>query len=169
MKPLKFLGHRIRGWLPKEQALPIAQRINISDHLKRLQFLRVFYAAMLGALLVTPFGVYHSVSEPFVTGYLWGYNLPIGYVGLLSGIAVALYPKLSAFSRLRLSSLMPFIGLILLGSFLFAPNVYFINLLHGTNFSADQIDIDFQLGNTAAMSLALLSIFSGLLLIKRRN
>ena len=117
---------------------------------------------MLGALLVTPFGVYHSISEPYVIGYLWGYNLPIGYIGLLLVIVMILYPKGISLRSLRFSSFMPIIGLSLLITLIFSPNYYFINLQHGTNFSADQIDIDFQLGNSAVVIFSLLSIAFGL-------
>ena len=158
----KSLERRVRGWLPKELSLPSYQRIKMVDQLMRLQLLRLVYGVMLSALLVTPFGVYHSRSEPYITGSLWGYHLPIGYVGLLLGIVVVLYPRLNALRSLRLSSLMPFIGLFLLLSFYFSPNYYFINLLHGTSFSSFQIDVDFPLGNLAVLWLSLLSIALGL-------
>ena len=129
----------------------------------RLQLLRLVYGVMLGALLVTPFGVYHSRSEPYITGSLWGYHLPIGYVGLLLGLLVVLYPRLNTLRSLKLSSLMIFIGLFLLLSFLFFPKDYFINLLHGTSFSPGQIDVDFPVGNSAVLGLSLLSIIFGLI------
>jgi hypothetical protein len=132
------------------------------DHFMRLQLLRLAYGVMLGALLVTPFGVYHSRVEPYITGYLWGYNLPIGYAGLLLGIVAVLYPRLNALRRLRFSSFMPFIGLFLLLSVFFSPKDYFINLIHGTNFSSVQIDVDFAVGNSAVLGLSLLSIAFGL-------
>ena len=162
MNPKKYLEKHIRGWIPKEFSLPSHQRIKTVDHLMRVQLLRLTYGVMLGALLVTPFGVYHSRSEPYITGSLWGYHLPIGYVGLLLGIAVILYPRLNTLRSLRFSSFMPFIGLFLLLSVFFSPNDYFINLLHGTNFSSGQIDVDFPLGNLAVLWLSLLSIAFGL-------
>jgi hypothetical protein len=158
----KYLENRIRGWLPKELSLPRNQRTSMVNHLMRLQLLRLAYGVMLGALLFTPFGVYHSRVEPYIIGYLWGYNLPIGYVGVLLGIVAVLYPRLNALRRLRFSSFMPFIGLFLLLSFFFSPKDYFINLIHGTNFSPVQIDVDFPVGNSAVLGLSLLSIFSGL-------
>jgi hypothetical protein len=161
MNPKKCLEKHIRGWIPKEFSLPSHQRIKIVDHLMRVRLLRLTYGVMLGALLVTPFGVYHSRSEPYITGYLWGYHLPIGYVGFLLGIAVVLYPRLNMHRSLRFSSFMPFIGLFLLLFVFFSPSDYFINLLHGTNFSSIQIDVDFPLGNIAALWLSLLSIIFG--------
>jgi hypothetical protein len=128
----------------------------------RFQLLRVAYAVMLGALLVTPFGVYHTRVEPYLTGYLWGYNLPVGYIGLLLGIAVVLYPRLHAFRRLRLSAFLSLIGLFLFLTFLLSPKDYFINIFNGTNFSPAQIDVDFALGNSAVLSLSILSIAFGL-------
>ena len=157
MKPKKYL----RGWLPKEPSLSTHQRIRMVDHIMRLQLLRLVYGMLLGALLVTPFGVYHSRSEPYIIGALYGYHLPIGYIGLLLGILVVLYPRLSTLRSLKFSSLMIFIGLSLLLSFLFFPKDYFINLLHGTSFSPSQIDVDYPIGNSAVLGLSLLSIVIG--------
>jgi hypothetical protein len=162
MNPLRYLEKRIRGWLPKELSLPRNQRTRMVDHFMRFQLLRLAYGIMLGALLFTPFGVYHSRVEPYIIGYLWGYNLPIGYIGVLLGILTVLYPRLNALRRLRFSSFMPFIGLFLLLSFLFSPKDYFINLIHGTNFSPAEIDVDFAVGNSAVLGLSLLSIAFGL-------
>ena len=121
----KSLKNRIRGWLPKELSLPRNQRTRIIDHLMRLQLLRLTYGVMLSALLVMPFGAYHSRVEPYIIGFLWGYHLPIGYVGLLLGIVVVLYPRLNKLRSLRFSSFMPFIGLFLLLFFFFSPKHYF--------------------------------------------
>lgn len=158
----KHLYNRIRGWLPKERSLPQTHQTRLIDQLIQLQLLRAVYGVMLGALLFAPFGVYHSTVEPYVAGYLWGYNLPIGYVGLLLGTAALLYPRLNAPRRLGFGTLMALSGVFLLLTFLFSPNAYFINLQHGTSFSAAQIDVDFQLGNLAVMGLAVLSIVFGL-------
>jgi hypothetical protein len=156
------LTNRIRGWIPKEPALPSNQTITLFNRLNRFQFVRLAYGVMLGAFLIAPLGVYHSISEPYITGYLWGYNLPIGYVGLLLGILVVLYPQVTSLRNLKFSLLMPLIGLALLLTVLFSPNYYFINLQNGTSFSSGQIDIDFQLGNSATVWFSLLSISLGL-------
>lgn len=161
MKPLKYLEgleNRIRGWLPKENSLPNNQTINMFNHLNGLQLVQLAYGVMLGSLLIMPFGVYHSTAEPYIVGSLWGYYLPIGYVGLLIGIMVVLYPRLSTLRSLRFSALMLIIGLSLLLTFIFSPTDYFINLLHGTSFSPSQIDVDFIVGNSAVLGLSILSI-----------
>ena len=128
------------------------------------QFLRLAYGAMLVAMLFIPFGVYHSTSEPYIEGFLWGYHLPLGYVGLLSGVVVILYPMLTMPRRLRFGSLMMLIGLFLLLSFFFSPKDYFINVLHGTSFNSGQIDVDYPVGNSVVWGLSLLSIVIGLAL-----
>jgi len=150
-----------RGWLPKT-SLPSNQTISLFSRLTRLQVVQIVYGVMLGGLLVMPFGVYHSISEPYIVGSLWGYQLPIGYVGVLLGILAVLYPKLGKLKTLRFSSLMIVIGVSLLSSFALIPSGYFINLLHGTSFSPSQIDVDFALGNSVVFGLALLSIVFGL-------
>lgn len=169
MKPLRYLEKRIRGWLPKEPILLSHQRIKMIDNIMRFQLLRLIYGLMLCALLFTPFGVYHSRSEPYIIGSLWGYHLPIGYIGLFLGIVILLYPRLNNVRSFRFSSFMPFIGLLLLLSFILTPRYYFINLLHGTNFSDSQIDIDYPVGNSAVMGLSLLSITFGLIFFFSRK
>ncbi|MGD6811015.1 MAG: hypothetical protein ACQCN3_15080 [Candidatus Bathyarchaeia archaeon] len=132
-----------------------------ADYFVKSTLLRLVYGVMLAVLIVTPFGVYHSLVEPYVTGALWGYQFPVGYVGLLLGITAILCPvKLR--SR-RFSLLLAFSGLILLGTAVFAPKEYFINLFNNTSFSPNQIDIDFSLGNLAVLGLSLTSIFSGII------
>jgi hypothetical protein len=165
----KYMESRIHGWLPEENSLPSSQTGNMFNLLKNLELVRLAYSVILGYLLVTPFGVYHSISEPYITGYLWGYDLPIGYIGLLLGIVIALYPRLNAFRRLKFSSLIPLIGLFLLLFTYFSPNYCFINLLRGTSFSSFQIDIDFQIGNSAVVWLSLLSIIFGLVSVALRH
>ena len=133
-----------------------------------MQPLRLVYGLMLFAILFTPFGVYHSRSEPYIIGNLWGYDLPIGYIGLASGLLVILYQKIDFLKKSKFGSIMIIIGIFLLLSFLFSPKDFFINLLNGTSFSAGQIDIDSPVGNSAVWGLSLFSIITGLLLrIKR--
>jgi hypothetical protein len=159
MNKEKNLKNRVRGWFPEDRSLPSHK---MADHAMRLQLVRLVYGVMLGALLVMPFGVYHSIAEPYIVGSLWGYYLPIGYAGLLLGAIAVLYSRLGTLRSLKFSSLMVIIGLSLLLTFIFSPTDYFINLLHGTNFSAGQIDVDFILGNSAVLGLSLLSIIVGL-------
>jgi len=162
MKLIRDLENRLRGWLPKEGSLPRQRRIEMVDRFSRFQFFRLTYGLTMCALLVVPFGVYHSIVEPYVVGSLWGYNLPIGYIGLLLGIMAILYPRLTLRS-IRFSAFMTIIGLSLLLTFVFSPSYYFINLLHSTSFSPSQIDVDLALGNSAVLGLSLLSIVTGLI------
>jgi hypothetical protein len=136
--------------------------IKMFNCLTRFQIIHLVYSVLLGALLVMPFGVYHSLTEPYITGYLWGYDLPIGYIGLLLGMMIVFYPKVNPLKSLKFSALMPIIGLFLLVTIIFSPTYYFINLQHGTSFSAAEIDVDFQLGNSAVVIFSFLSVTLGL-------
>ncbi|MDQ1279403.1 MAG: hypothetical protein QG670_665 [Thermoproteota archaeon] len=133
-----------------------------------MQQLRLVYGLILFAIVFIPFGVYHSRSEPYIIGSLWGYNLPIGYVGLVSGLLVILYQKIDFLKDLKFGSMMIVIGFFLLLSFLFSPKDFFVNLLSGTSFSSGQIDIDFPVGNSVVWGLSLFSIISGLFLKTKR-
>jgi len=128
--------------------------------LMMLQPLRLTYGFALIAIIFTPFGVYHSISEPYIIGSLWGYHLLVGYVGLVSGILVVLYPKIGFVRNLSFGSLMILIGLFLMLSFI-PPKDYFVNLLHGTTFHPGQIDVDYPAGNSVVLALSILSIAIG--------
>jgi hypothetical protein len=125
--------------------------------------LRVAYGLLLVAVLFVPFGAYHSRVEPYISGFLWGYQLPVGYVALVSGLLVILYPRLNMLKG-RLDFLVVAIGLFLLLSFILFPKEFFINLLHGTSFSAAQIDVDSPVGNVVVWGLSLLSLALGFVL-----
>jgi hypothetical protein len=129
-----------------------------------VQTLRLVYGLLLAAILFIPFGVYHSLLEPYIIGYLWGYDLPIGYVGLTLGLLVVLSQKIDFVKALKFGSVMMVIGIFLILTFLFQPKDFFINLFHGTSFSPGQIDIDYQIGNSAVLGISLFSIITGFLL-----
>ena len=128
---------------------------------------RLVYGLMLILMLFVPFGVYHSISEPYIIGHLWGYHLPVGYIGLLSGSMVILHPKL--FGNLRFGSVMIFIGLFLTLSLYCFPKDYFVNLLHNTSFNGNQIDIDYSIGNSTVLGLSFVNIIAGFLLNTKRK
>ena len=129
---------------------------------KTLRLLQLVYGVIVAALLLVPFGVYHSRAEPYVTGSLWGYHLPIGYVGLVSGVLAIIHPKSGNLKKIGFGSFMTLIGIFLLLSFIFSPKDYFINLMHGTSFNS--VDVDYPVGNSAVLGLSLLSIVPGLML-----
>jgi hypothetical protein len=131
-----------------------------------LKVLRVVYGVLLVAVLFVPFGTYHSTVEPYITGNLWGYQLPVGYVGLVSGLAVLLSPKLQLLKG-RLDFIMVTIGLVLLLSLLLSSIGFFINLANGTNFTGAQIDVDSSVGNFVVWGLSLLSLALGFLIRAR--
>ena len=133
------------------------------------QSFRLVYGLMFIILLLVPFGVYHSKVEPYVIGHLWGYHLPVGYVGLLSGIIVILYSKLALVGKLRFGSVMMLAGLSLVLTLFFFPQDRVINMLHNTSFNGNQVDIDFAIGNLVVWGLSLVSIIVGLLLDMKRK
>jgi hypothetical protein len=126
--------------------------------------LRLAYGSMLVAVLFVPFGVYHSTVEPYVTGYLWGFLLLVGYVAAASGITVILYPRLPALKKLRFDTLLLLIGLALLFFVLVIPREFAVNLFNGTSFSPGQVDIDYAVGNAVVLFLAILSGITGVLI-----
>ncbi len=117
---------------------------------------------MLGALLIMPFGVYHSRVEPYIVGSLWGYNLPIGYIGLILGMLVILFPRTVLARKSSFGVAMVVIGFSLIGSVYLVPRESLINWINGTNFSGSQIDVDFAIGNAITLFMGLFSIIAGI-------
>ncbi len=128
------------------------------------RMLRLAYGALLIVVLFAPFGVYHTMTEPYVSGALWGLMLPVGYVSAVTGVAVILYPRSTLLKRLGLGYLLMLTGVSMLLSVLMFPRELPISLLHGTN----MIDMDYSTFNGAVVWLALFSISAGLV-IKATN
>ena len=123
-----------------------------------LTYLRWAYGVMLLAVLFLPFGVYHTMTEPYVSGALWGFMLPVGYVAAASGVAIILYPRSPLLRKLEFGYLLTLIGVFMLLSMLMFPRELSISLLHGTN----MIDMDYSTFNGAVFWLSLLTIGAGI-------
>ena len=122
-----------------------------------LKLLRLAYGAVLIAVLFVPFGFYNTMAEPYVSGAVWGFMLPVGYVAAASGVTVILYPRSTLLKRLEFGYLLVIIGVSLLLSLLLFPRELSISLLYGTN----AIDMDYSTFTGAVFWLALLSIGAG--------
>ena len=123
-----------------------------------LQILLLAYGATLFAVFFLPFGLYHTMAEPYVSGIVWGFMLPAGYVAAASGIAVIFYPRLKLLNKLGLGYLLMVVGVSLLLSLWLYPRELSISLLHGTN----MIDIDYSRFTGAVFWLSLLSVAGGI-------
>src|SRR4030065_1884467 len=129
-----------------------------------LQLLRLAYGAVLIAVLFVPFGLYNPMAERYVSGALWGFMLPGGYVAAASGVTVILYPRSTLLKRLEFGYLLFIIGVSLLLSLLLFPRELSISLLYGTN----AIDMDYSPFTGAVFWLSLLSMATGIA-IKVKN
>jgi hypothetical protein len=126
--------------------------------LMALQFLRLAYGAVLIVVLFLPFGLYNTMAEPYVSGAVWGFMLPVGYVAAASGVALITYPRSRLLRRLGFGYLLMVVGVSLLLSLILYPRELSISMLHGTN----MIDIDYSTFTGAVFWLSLLSVASGL-------
>src|SRR3990170_9021027 len=130
-----------------------------------LQLLRLAYGAVLIAVLFVPFGLYHTMAEPYVSGALWGFMLPVGYVAAASGITVILYSRSMRLKRLGFGYLLMVIGVSLLISLLIFPRELSISLFYGTN----MIDIDYSTFTGAVFWLSLLNLGAGIAIKVTKN
>jgi len=122
-----------------------------------LRILRLAYGAVLIAVLFLPFGLYNTMAEPYVSGAVWGFMLPVGYVAAASGITVILYPRSKLLMRLGFGYLLIVVGVSLLLSLWLYPRELSISLLYGTN----MVDIDYSTFSGAVFWLSLLSVAAG--------
>ncbi len=130
-----------------------------------LAILRVAYGAVFIALLFVPFGVYHTMAEPYVAGALWGFMLPIGYVSAASGVALVLYPRSTMLKRLGFGYLLMLIGAAMLLSVLIFPRELPISLLYGTS----AVDMDYSTFHGAVIWLSGLNVVAGLVIRARSS
>jgi len=164
MKSKTIIG-ALRGWIPKSTSNPVqrTRKLNTGAYGAKITgVMRIVYGFALMAILFTPFGVYHSRVEPYIVGSLWGYSLPIGYIGLAVGIIAILFPKTILARKTSFGLAMVVIGVLLIGSLYLVPREPFINWINGTNFSSSQIDIDFVAGNAITLVIGLASIIAGI-------
>jgi len=131
--------------------------------------LRFIYGAALIAVMIAPFGIYHSLSEARIMGTLWGYHLPIGYLGLALGLLVMAYPHTGLTKKVSFAALMTSIGFLFMITILLTPEEYFVSLIHQANPETAMIDIDYPIGNSLVWGLSLFSVTTGLLLRIRRS
>ena len=122
-----------------------------------LQILRLAYGALLIAVLFLPFGLYNTMAEPYVSGAVWVFMLPVGYVAAAAGVTVILYPRSKSLRRLGFGYLLIIVGVSLLLSLWLYPRELSISLLYGTN----MIDIDYSPFTGAVFWLSLLSLAAG--------
>jgi hypothetical protein len=123
-----------------------------------LRILRLAYGAVLIAVLFLPFGLYNTMAEPYASGAVWGFMLPVGSISAASGVAVIFYPRSKLLRRLGFGYLLMVVGVSLLLSLWLYPRELSISLLHGTN----MIDTDYSTFTGAVFWLSLLSVASGI-------
>jgi hypothetical protein len=123
-----------------------------------LQILRLAYGALLIAVLFVPFALYNTMAEPYVSGAIWGFMLPVGYVSAASGFAVIFYPRSKSLKKLGFGYLLILIGISMALSLWLYPRTFSISLIYGTN----MIDTDYSTFSGAVFWLSLLSMAAGI-------
>jgi hypothetical protein len=101
--------------------------------------LRLTLGVLFASFLFLPWGVYHSLMEPYIVNYLYGYKLPFGYVSFIFGLLLVLYSKIKLNKVVRMDSL------LIIGGFatllpLTPPSEYFISLWHKVSYTAWDIE-----------------------------
>lgn len=129
-----------------------------------LQTIRLAYGVVLIAVLFLPFGLYHTMAEPYASGAVWGFMLPAGYVAAASGLAVIFYPRSKLLRRLGFGYLLMVLGVSLLLSLWLYPRELSLSLIHGTN----MFDIDYSTFTGAVFWLSLLSVAAGIAIKLKR-
>lgn len=125
-----------------------------------LSILRLAYGAVLIAVLFVPFGVYHT-GFPYVTGVLWGFMLPIGYVSAASGAMMILYSRSDSLKRLGFGNLLLLSGAVMFFALVAFPNELFSELLRVVNLGADWVNVNFPVVSNAVWILSFVSVLAG--------
>ncbi len=162
---LKSLKNYFRGWLPKSSSYttPSTSMLSTASYAAKIALaMRLIYGMALIGLLFAPFGSYHSFGTPSIYGILWGFHLPVGYIGLVLGMLVILSPKFIFARKYSFAVALVMMGVLLIGSVWLFPKEYFINWLNGTSFSGTQIDIDYAVGNAVTLFIGMASIIAGI-------
>jgi hypothetical protein len=104
-----------------------------------IETLALFLGTIFASFLFLPWGTYHSIIEPYIADYLYGYKLPFGWVSFVCGLLIVLHQKTRLSGIMELDSFMMAGGLAILISLLL-PRGYFINLWHGVNHVAWDVE-----------------------------
>ena len=118
-----------------------------------------FVGIIVGLLLIAsafvPLGPYHFVGEADITGVLWNFMLPTGWLSLIFGVILLFHMRLGI-KNMRLAMLI----LVASGSiiiFRFQDVDYFLSLWHGVN---GEFDVDRHEVSIFPFVVAILGFFA---------
>jgi hypothetical protein len=100
----------------------------------------IFFGILYMLSFFSPLACYHSLSEPYLSGVLWAFMTPLGYVSLALGVIIALYPKIRLAKHLSFANLLAISGILLVVVYLIQPVDFFLNLLYR---AATEYDVDY--------------------------
>ena len=114
------------------------------------------YGFLLVLLMIMPFGVY---GTPQTQGILMGYQLPMGYAGLVTGLLTIFHRRLLLLKRVNPGHILLVGGALLVLAVRFTDPDYFINLWHGTSFENWQIDVErYSVGTILTLLIGLVGL-----------
>ena len=115
------------------------------------------------ASALVPLGPYHFRGEPNITGVLWNFMIPTGWLAIILG-AVLLFHKKLGLENKRLAFLM-FAASLLVIVFRFPDVDYFLSLWHGVT---GDFDVEAR-GGFVPLAVALVSLLESFLVLAIHN
>lgn len=130
--------------------------------------LQNYIAIIVGLLFIVsafvPLGPYHFLGEANITGVLWNFMVPTGWLAIIVGVVLLFHSKLGLTNK-RLAIFM-FAASLSVIVFRFQDVDYFLSLWHGVK---GEFDVDRGFGSLIQFAIALLSVLAGLLVIVIHN
>jgi hypothetical protein len=130
--------------------------------------LKKFIGIIVGLLFIVsafiPLGPYHFEGEANITGALWNFMVPTGWLAIIVGVVLLFHMKLGLENK-RLALFMFVAGLLVI-VFRFQDVDYFLGLWHGVK---GDFDVESWLLTPAPFITALTGVFAGLLLLIIRD
>jgi hypothetical protein len=122
----------------------------------------IVFGLLFIASAVIPVGPYHSLGETNITGVLWNFMLPTGWLGIAIGVGLLLNERIGLNDK-QLAYGMFAVSLLLLLAFLLQDVDYFLSFWHGINTNFD-VNSQWFLAPASAY-LGIFGSFTSLLLI----
>ena len=128
--------------------------------MKLKNFVSLIIGFLILALAFVPIGAYHGLGDMDISGTLWNFMLPTGWLSIITGIVLLIHKRISLKNK-RLAYVMFSFSLLLLMLFLLQDVDYHLSLWHGIKDSNFDVD-SFILTYVSAFTL-ILSTIAGLL------
>lgn len=127
----------------------------------------IVFGFLFIASAFVPLGPYHNEGGLDISGTLWNFMLPTGWLGIISGVILLLHEAVGMKSKLLAYAIFT-TSLLLILLFLLQDADYFISLWNGVSGLDFDVDAQWFLA-PVSFYLGIIGVFTSLLLMILRN